>query len=111
MSRIGGSARIPKEGSVIIATAQVATRMSAGTDSAGHGGSQDEDGLGREYRIAVQADEDGTIIAWCLDIDGVATSGATKEEAIMNVTRAIEDCPLREPGRFQIMMVTGIGPD
>jgi len=42
------------------------------------------------YRIVLKQDEDGRIVARCLDLEGVVTDGATEEEAIANVYEALE---------------------
>jgi predicted RNase H-like HicB family nuclease len=42
------------------------------------------------YRVVLSQDEDGRIVARCLDLQGVVTDGATEDEAIENVYEALE---------------------
>jgi predicted RNase H-like HicB family nuclease len=42
------------------------------------------------YRVVLNQDEDGRIVARCLDLQGVVTDGATEDEAIENVYEALE---------------------
>ena len=42
------------------------------------------------YRIVLNQDEDGRIVARCLDLQGVVTDGATEEEAMKNSYEATE---------------------
>lgn len=44
----------------------------------------------KTYRIILEQDEDGRIVAKCLDLQGVVTDGETENEAIKNVCEAIE---------------------
>ncbi|MCA2003797.1 MAG: type II toxin-antitoxin system HicB family antitoxin [Candidatus Nitrosotenuis sp.] len=46
--------------------------------------------LKKNYRISLQKDEDGRIVAKCLDLKGVVTDGANEEEAITNAYEAIQ---------------------
>ena len=41
------------------------------------------------YRVAVWEDEDGRIVAKCLDLEGVVTDGENRDAALANANEAI----------------------
>jgi len=45
----------------------------------------------KEYQILVTRDEDGRFVVTCPDLQGVATDGATEEEAMANARYAISE--------------------
>lgn len=46
--------------------------------------------LKKNYRVSLKKDEDGRVVAKCLDLKGVVTDGANEEEAITNAHEAIQ---------------------
>jgi predicted RNase H-like HicB family nuclease len=43
-----------------------------------------------KYRVLIEQDEDGAFIAECPVLPGCVSEGSTREEAIANITDAIE---------------------
>ena len=41
------------------------------------------------YRVAIWEDEDGRIVAKCLDLEGVVTDGENRDAALANANEAI----------------------
>lgn len=58
---------------------------------------KDTDGHGAQntmanYRVVLSPDEDDGVIAKCVEISGAISEGDDEEEAVRNVTEAIEGC-------------------
>ena len=57
--------------------------------------------LHERYRVATWEDEDGSIVAKCLDIEGVATDGEDCDDALANMVEAVsaylESCGVDSP--------------
>ena len=45
-----------------------------------------------KFRVALYADETGTIVAECPSIAGCVTEGSTEDEAMENIREAITGC-------------------
>lgn len=55
----------------------------------------------KTFKVLLQPDEDGRIVATCPELPGCITDGATRDEAIENIRDVIELClaDLRELGQ------------
>lgn len=46
----------------------------------------------RTFTVEIGEGEDGYVVAACNEIPGCASQGKTREEALANITEAIEEC-------------------